>query len=272
MRRTFKHKHKEQLVYNTVLSGDPIPNDNWSEKTVFGRRTLNQGFIQYPVVRREHIDTDRHMKIKKRDKHIKNRVLFGNHNQDKAYLTSQRDKYLDNRQTRRPPRPPTTFGLNYEKILTNNQLGYKDKMKGFRTTRVDKLVNQIFNVETHVGVDKRGSERSGLYRAGFDNIEMDDAVEEQEKKDGETMIEVNGDVDNIDLDAPLKAYAQNNKPANIVDNVPHDPVEGSEGLVDNKKENNTPPKTMDTTRFSNLGSGSLKPPRMRDMIKLKRRK
>ena len=176
MRRTFKHKHKEQLVYNTVMSGDPIPNDNWSEKTVFGRRTLNQGFIQYPVVRREHIDTDRHMKIKKRDKHIKNRVLFGNHNQDKAYLTSQRDKYLDNRQTRRPHRPPTTFGLNYEKILTNNQLGYKDKMKGFRTTRVDKLVNQIFNVETHVGVDKRGSERSGLYRAGFDKLLTHDEV------------------------------------------------------------------------------------------------
>ena len=272
MRRTFRHTHREDLVYNTVhASNDVIKNDNYNDKMVFGRRTLNQGFIQYPITRRQHIQVDGLMKIKKRDDNIKNRVIYGNHEQDKAYTQSQSDKYIENRRKRLPRKMGTTFGLNYEKILTNAQLGYKNKMKGFRTTTVAKLVNEIYNVETHMGVDKRGSERSGLYRAGFDNIEMDDKVEEQERRDGETMIEVNGEVENIDLDAPLKAFAQNNQPNNLIDDVVEEEgPTGSDGLVDDRKEKTKLPK-MDTARFSNLGSGSLKPPRMRDMIKLKRK-
>ena len=62
-------------MYNTVhASNDVIKNDNYNDKMVFGRRTLNQGFIQYPITRRQHIQVDGLMKIKKRDDNIKNRV------------------------------------------------------------------------------------------------------------------------------------------------------------------------------------------------------
>ena len=276
MRTTFNHNHCEDLVYNTVKPGNPHEiNDTFSDNTVFGRRSLNQGFIQFPVARREHIDVDSHMRIKKRDDYVRNYSIYGEHKADQANKTENNDVSLQGLNTRSRKKPQRTYGLNFDKMLTWKERSDKNKMKGWQTTAVDKLVNKASNLNRGINIDKRGAGRSGLYRAGFDNIKMDDRVEEQQKKDGAVVIEVGCEVENIDLDAPLKCFAQDNQPANLIDDVKREDAPDCAGeQIDEKsdkvQEVATQKSNIDVNRFTNLG-GNMKPPRFRDMVDLKRR-
>ena len=268
--KSFKFNHSEDYVYNTVKPGRKQPTDK--KISVFGKRIEEQGFDKYPVENRRRIYSESTQPVKQRDNNENNYSIYGKHLQNSAMKGPQIDFneiHVMNRRAKTPPLK-SEHSINYKKILTNQQLDFKDKYHGFRTTKVDKLVAEIFNEDVGVNVDKRGFERAGLYRSGFDMFAFEDKVEEQQKKDGEVILEKPSERETIDLDAPIKAFNQDNQVENLLNDVEKEdnPNKITEKIKEKGKEVSIGKRApIDTTSYKNL-TGELVAPRKRDLPKL----